>query len=87
MRLFATPGSKHTQYYGGGVHLSPVLRKLYAQYSFGLNNKGVERGVKPTVREVRAAVESVGSRWPWAGKGPDADVQVLRTSRTALKAR
>lgn len=86
VRLLATPGSKHAQYYAGGVHLSPILRKLYAQYSFGLNNHGVERGLKPTVREVRAAVEGLGGRWPWADKVQGSDVQVLRSARKTLKA-
>ena len=44
-----------------------------------------ERGIKPTVKIVRQAVEAVGGRWPWAGKSPDADVQVLRSARTQLK--
>ena len=71
----------------GSVQLSPLLRKLYAQYSCMHNSHGAERGVKPTVREVRRGVERKGGRWPWvAVESPDADVQALRTARKSLKA-
>ena len=58
------PGTKHNLYYAGGVRLSPVLRKLYAQYSFGLDSRGAPRGLNPTIRVVRKAVEDMGCRWP-----------------------
>ena len=64
VRLFVTPGTKHNLYYAGGVRLSPVLRKLYAQYSFGLDSRGAPRGLNPTIRVVRKAVEDMGCRWP-----------------------
>ena len=82
--LFLDP--KHVLYFAGGIRLSPELRKRYALYSYTCNSHGAELGLKPTVREVRCEVERKGGPWPWVEKSPDADVQVLRTARKALKA-
>ena len=88
VRLFATPGSKAVSYTTGSTTLSAPLRKLYAEYSSEVVTSSLQqRGLKPTVRAVRQAVEQVGGRWPWAGKSTDADVQVLRNARRALYAK
>ena len=64
-------------FFDGTVQLSPLLRKLYAQHSMTCNSHGAERGVKPTVREVRRAV--VGAR----GRSMAMDgVAVARCGRT-----
>ena len=88
VRLFATPGSKAVSYTAGSTTLSAPLRKLYAEYSReAVTSSLQQRGLKPTVRAVRQAVELVGGHWPWAGKSIDADVQVLRNARRALDAK
>ena len=84
----APPVQTHIGDFTVSPTVSAPLRKLYAEYSReAVTSSLQQRGLKPTVRAVRQAVELVGGHWPWAGKSIDADVQVLRNARRALDAK
>ena len=72
---------------GSNVSCSAVLRKRWAQVSYGgAAGPEVDKGLQPMVTLTRAHVISMGCQWPWDSKSDQAAKKVLRTARLALKA-
>lgn len=84
--FFTKPATKGVTITSKEVQCSTQLRKAMAVFSFesvptgeGANLK--ERGVKPSLRQIREKVEAVGGRWPWPPTS-DSALGVLRRART-----
>ena len=84
--LLTKPASKGIKVTPHEVQLSARVRKAMAAYSYETlpgPRPGVltERGVKPTLRQLKQAVADASGRWPWAPTS-EAPLNALRRART-----